>query len=61
MERVLAYTINVNSRNQEKVDANNYFYEKLPVENVAMCVDGTHIRIITKPLLTITFVKDFIV
>ena len=46
MERELAYTINVNLTNQEKVDANSYFYEKLPVENVAMCVDGTHIRII---------------
>uniref|UniRef100_A0A182I0J8 Uncharacterized protein n=1 Tax=Anopheles arabiensis TaxID=7173 RepID=A0A182I0J8_ANOAR len=46
MERELAYTINVNLTNQEKVDANSYFYEKLPVENVAMCVDGSHIRII---------------
>ncbi|XP_041769569.1 putative nuclease HARBI1 [Anopheles merus] len=46
MERELAYTINVNLTNQEKVDAYSYFYEKLPVENVVMCVDGTHIRII---------------
>ncbi|XP_049294455.1 putative nuclease HARBI1 [Anopheles funestus] len=46
LERKLAYAVKIDLTNDEKADARRYFYAKLPVPGVVMCVDGTHIRIV---------------
>ncbi|XP_035895720.1 putative nuclease HARBI1 [Anopheles stephensi] len=46
LERELAYAIDINMTEDEKSDARQYFYAKLPVPGVVACIDGTHIRIV---------------
>ncbi|XP_052895490.1 putative nuclease HARBI1, partial [Anopheles moucheti] len=46
LERELAYVINMDLTEHEKSDARRYFYSKLPVPGVEMCIDGTHVRIV---------------
>nr|XP_049465483.1 putative nuclease HARBI1 [Anopheles coluzzii] len=46
LERELTYAITMNLTEDERADARRYFYSKLPVPGVVMCIDGTHIRIV---------------